>query len=81
MIYRATAVSELGVYIPLAYRKVSWKLDSSSALTLNEKAFSVGLGFMFINRFTPYTSLLVTVTHQHMWNSTLWGIGWQYDFK
>jgi hypothetical protein len=81
IIYRATAVSEVGLFIPLTIRSARWKLDETAQLEMKDKSFSAGLGAMFINRFTPYQALVVTLTHQHMWNSTVWGIAWQYDFK
>lgn len=81
ILYRGTAVSEVGLFIPFAYRKVNWELDASANLVMDESPYSIGLGAMFVNRFTPFSSLLITVTHQHMWKSSVWGIAWQYDFK
>jgi len=81
ILYRSTAVAEFALVVPLTFRKVNWKLDDSAQLALSEKTFSAGLEGQFISRFTPYNSLLVTVTHQFMWNATVWGIAWQYDFK
>ena len=81
LIYRSTAVSELGFMIPLAYRKVSWELDPAASLEISDKNFSAGLGAIFINRFSRRSSLLLSLTHQQMWTATVWGIGFQYDFK
>jgi hypothetical protein len=81
IIYRATAVSEIGFILPLVYRNISWKLDPTAQLETHAKNFSVGLGAQFISRFTPYSSVMASLTHQHMWKTTVWGIAWQYDFK
>lgn len=81
LIFRSTALSELGVILPLAYRQIDFKLDSGASLQVDDKPFSVGVGAMFINRFTTRSSLMLALTHQHMWNATIWGMTYTYDFK
>lgn len=81
ILYRSTAVSEIALVLPVAYRRVEWKLANNTNLEVNDTALSVGLGAIFTTRFNPYSSLAISMTHQHMWTATIWGIAWQYDFK
>lgn len=80
--YRSSAVSELSLILPLTYRKVNWSYGDSLAIELDRSSsFSVGLGALFALRFTPKSALFASLTHQQMWKTTQWSIGWQYAFK
>lgn len=80
--YRTSAVSELSLILPLTYRKVNWSYEDTLYIELaRASSFSVGLGVLFALRFTPKSALFSSITHQQMWQTTQWSIGWQYAFK
>lgn len=80
MMYRTTSKSEIGFYVPIAYRMIRWDLKAPFDLD-RDSSFSVGVTGAYVSRFSLKTSMMVTVTHQQMWNATIWGIGYQYDFR
>jgi hypothetical protein len=80
IMYRSTSKSELGLMLPITYRLIQWKLQEPFDLD-RSSSFSVGLTGAYINRFSLQNSFMVSVTHQQMWNATIWGIGYQYDFR
>jgi hypothetical protein len=79
MVYRTTSKSELAFVLPVTYRMVQW--DLQEPFELSDKAFSVGLGGVYIQRFNLKSSLAISVVHQHMWNATVWSIGWQHAIR
>lgn len=80
LIYRTTSRSELGVLLPLSYRRVQWDVKAPFELD-KENSFSVGLTGLYINRFNLRNSFVVSISHQQMWSATVFGIGYQYDFR
>jgi hypothetical protein len=80
LIYRGTSKSEIGLMLPISYRMIQWELQAPFDLDRGS-SFSVGLTGAYVNRFTQKSSLMVTLTHQQMWNATIWGLGYQYDFR
>ncbi len=80
LIYRSTSKSELGIQLPLVYRNIQWKLDKPFEAD-RSSSFSAGVTAIYINRFTLQNSMSITLTHQAVWKSTVWGIGYQIDFR
>ncbi len=79
LIYRTTANSEIGFALPLSYKKPLWKFETP--LEVDDHPFSVGLSLNFISRLNLKSAITLGLTHQHMWNATIWSVGWQYDFR
>lgn len=80
--YRTTAASELGAFIPVYARMISWQLASNAAIELDKKtSFSVGLGLNFTQRFNTHSALQVALVHQFLWEATQWSLGYQYSFR
>lgn len=82
LIYRTTAVSEIGFFAPVHFRLINWELASNAAIELDkETSFSAGLGFLYAQRFTTKSALVISVAHQFLWDSTQWTIGYQYSLR
>lgn len=82
LIYRTTAASEIGVFAPISYRLIQWKFADNAAIELDkESSFSAGLGFQFVQRFTPRSSMVISVAHQIVWEATQWSIGYQFSLR
>jgi len=82
IMYRTTALSDIGFMLPLSFRTVSWAKDENTMLTVDrESTISLGMTLAFVTRFSLKSSMLISVTHHHMWDSTVWALGWQHDFK
>lgn len=82
LIYRTSAASEIGFYLPLSVRYINWTYADNAAIELDKKtSFSAGLGFQFIQRFSRKSSLFATVAHQYVWEATQWSLGYQYSFR
>lgn len=81
MSYRTTSVSEIGLSLPLTYRAISWQLKDPTYKLGKTGSFSYGLAGTFTNNFSLKNSLLVSVTHQFVWNSTVWSAGWLHSFR
>ncbi len=80
LIYRTSPVSRAGLILPLLYRKISWNFNPNSGLAAEDKAFSVGIGLLFTQRFTKDSSVNLSLVHQRMWQTSLWAATWNYDF-
>lgn len=81
MSYRTTSVSEVGLSLPLTYRTISWKLEDPTYKVDRAGSFSYGLAGTFTNHFSLKNSLLISLTHQVVWNSTVWSAGWIHSFR
>jgi hypothetical protein len=82
LIYRTSAASEIGVYLPLSVRYINWTYADGAVIELDKQtSFSAGLGFQYIQRFSRKSSLIVTVAHQYVWEATQWSLGYQYSFR
>ncbi len=82
LIYRTTAASEIGLFVPLTYRMIQWELADNAAIELDkESSFSAGVGFQFVQRFTPRSSLVISVAHQVVWEATQWSLGYQFSLR
>lgn len=82
LIYRTTAASEIGLFVPLSFRMIQWELANNAAIELDkETSFSAGLGFQFVQRFTPRSSMVISVAHQIVWEATQWSIGYQLSLR
>ncbi|MCB9073781.1 MAG: hypothetical protein H6623_09175 [Bdellovibrionaceae bacterium] len=79
ILYRGTARSELGLVLPIVYRKVMWRVEAP--FSVDAKSFSAGLGGVYVQRFNLRNSFSVSVVHQQMWKTTVWSIGWQTDLR
>ena len=80
LMYRGTSKSEIGIQIPLTYRIIQWKLDEPFDLD-RKGSFSAGVSLMYVARFSLKSSMQVALTHQQMWDATIWSIGYQFDFR
>ncbi len=82
LIYRTTAASEVGFFAPVYYRYIDWQLNENAAITLDKgTSFSAGLGFLFLQRFSTRSAMMITVGHQFVWEATQWSIGYQYSLR
>lgn len=80
LMYRSTSKSELGILIPVSWRMIQWKLQDPYDLD-RDSSFSAGISLVYVNRFSLKSSMTVTLTHQQMWNATIWGVGYQIDLR
>lgn len=80
IMYRSTSKSELGLMLPISYRMIQWKVQAPFELD-RSSSFSVGVTGAYVNRFSLKSSFMATVTHHQMWNATIWGLGYQFDFR
>lgn len=81
LMWRTTPVSELGFSLPIAFRYIKWDLIKAADLKMDKAtSFSAGLGLTYVNRFSVRNSIHVTIAHQHMWNTTMWGAGFNRAF-
>lgn len=80
LIYRTSPVSRMGLFAPVMYRKIQWNFNAGSGLTASDKAFSIGLGAMFIQRFSKQSSMVLSLVHQHMWATNTWAAAYNYEF-
>ncbi|MCC6138523.1 MAG: hypothetical protein IT287_07805 [Bdellovibrionaceae bacterium] len=78
--YRTTAKSELGYFIPITYRMIQWKVSDPFDPD-RDSSFSAGVTAAYVNRFNLRSSLMVTLTHQQLWSATIWGVGYQIDLR
>lgn len=69
-----------GNYRSIHYRKISWNFNSGSGLTAADKALSLGIGVLFVQRFTKDSSLNLSLVHQRMWATSTWSAAYNYDF-
>ena len=79
--YRTTPVSEIGLSLPLAYRIIGWKTEDPTYKLSRGNSFSYGIAGTFTNHFSLKNSLLVALTHQVAWDSTVWSAGWIHSFR
>lgn len=80
LIYRTTSKSELGILLPVTYRNIQWKVDEPFEAD-RSSSFSAGVTGIYVNRFTLRDSMYVTLSHQAVWGATVWGLGYQVDFR
>lgn len=78
--YRTSPVSKLGVSLSALYRRINWKLESGTDLDIESKPFGLGLGFQYIITLSKRSSFVAAATHQALWSSTVWSIGYQANF-
>jgi hypothetical protein len=74
--YRSSVQSRVGLFLPLTYRSVTWKVDEG--FEVKEKKFSVGAGLIFQQQVTSKSSFLISVAHEHQWESTTWTLAYVY---
>lgn len=80
LIYRTSPVSRVGIMLPVVYRKIQWNFNPGSGLEAGDKAFSVGVGFHYVQRVSKDSSVDFALTHQKMWATNLWSAAWNYEF-
>lgn len=79
--YRTSNFGELGISVPLVFRRINWKYHSGSDLNLErDTSFSAGLGGVYTIRLKSTSALNVGWTYQTMWRATVWNIGWEFAF-
>ena len=69
-------VSRVAVTLPLTYRRIQWKVGSGFNPD-RDASFSVGAGGVFEMRFSIRSSLIVSATYYHAWQSTSLGLAYQ----
>lgn len=80
LIYRTSPVSRFGILVPTHYRKIQWNFNPGSGLMAEDKPLSVGIGFLYTQRFTKDSSMNISMVHQRMWSTVTWSAGYNYDF-
>jgi hypothetical protein len=78
--YRTSLVSGLGVSLSALYRRINWKLESGTDLRIESRPFSLGIGGQYIIMLSRTSSVVIAATHQYLWDSTVWSIGYQSNF-
>lgn len=79
--YRTSPASEVGIFAPAILRHIKWDLADGSSLKMDRQtSFSIGLGGVYVNRFTRTQSLHLSVAHQQMWRATVWSATWEQTF-
>lgn len=81
LMYRTSPASELGLSVPFYYRQINWQLDSGSDLKIDDQPFTIGVAGDYVTHLSKTSALHLTVTHQHMWNATMWGLFYQRTFR
>lgn len=82
IIYRTTAYTELGLYVPVWFRMINWKINANSSLDPDrDSSFSLGLQGQMVQRFSKSSALAVSITHQQFWGATAWGVTWLHTYQ
>jgi hypothetical protein len=77
-IYRTAPASEMGLFIPVVARYITWDLNSGAQLKMDRQfSGSAGLGGIYTNRFSTKQAFNITVVHQQIWHATVWGLSWE----
>lgn len=80
--YRTSPVAEIGFAVPAYYRVINWQLASGSDLDVGrDSSYSVGAGGVYVARLNESSAIHLAVTHQYLWNATLWTAFWQHEFQ
>lgn len=80
VMYRTAPHTEVGISLPLSYRTIDWQFDNG--LSMERKAsFTPGLSGIFVVRVSAASAFHVSLTHQHVWQNTMWAIGWTYTVR
>jgi len=74
--YRSSLQTSVGVVLPLTYRSISWKVKPP--FSVEDKNFSVGIGFHLIQQIFSRSSFILEIVRQHQWDSTVYSLGFQY---
>ena len=78
IIYRTSTRTEIGFRVPLDYRLIFWEINPGSDVEVSRgNSFSYGLSGVFITRYTLRSAIAITLTHHHVWQASIWSIGWQ----
>lgn len=80
LMYRSTSKSEIGLFVPITYRMIQWKVAEPFDPE-KDSSFSAGITAAYVTRFNLRSSLMFTLTHQQLWTATIWGVGYQIDFR
>ena len=76
--YITSPVSRVGLMLPLVIRQIKWKVGGSNGFDPDrDSSFSVGLAGVFETRFSIRSSLIISATYQHLWQSTTFGLSYQ----
>ncbi len=75
---RTTVHTSFGFEFPVFYRTISWELNDETFAPDRETSFSAGLGLVYENHFSGRSSLHMSMTHQYMWDATVWLAAYQY---
>lgn len=76
---RGSNVTQIYLFAPLTYRLIFWKVKGSLKMG-RENSFSGGLGLLAANRITPKFTFLAGLVHQGNWESSIWTLGFDFDF-
>ncbi len=81
LIYRTAPPSDFGISFPIGFRIINWPKDDSTLTLSREKSMGYGIAFHYVNHLTTASSLAISFTHQIAWQSTVWGVGYDYAFR
>jgi|GEM_PF-2588729 len=79
-IYRTTAVSDIGMGVPLTYRVINWVTNDPTLTLDRHTSFSYGLSAIYINRLSHTSTLQLSFADQMSWKAFVWSLGWTHVF-
>lgn len=74
---RMSRETELGVGLPVSFRKVLWQLRDDN-LEMKEENFSVGASLYFLTHLSARSAVRVSLTQQQQWESTVFSVGYEW---
>lgn len=82
ILYRTGMRTELGIRIPLEYRLTFWEVTAGSNVKIDRSnSFSYGISGVFAARYSLRAAIAATLTYHHVWQTSVWSVSWQYDFR
>lgn len=80
--YRTSPSAEIGFTFPAYYRAINWELQKDSDFDAErDSSFSVGAGGVYVARLNKSSAINLAVTHQYLWDATMWTAFWQYEYR
>lgn len=77
--YRTTMRSEVNFFMPLTIKTVMWSVEDS--LKIEDQMYSVGLGGSFTFRMGLRSSISLQLSHQFMWDASVWSFRYTRDLR
>ena len=79
--YRTSSITDIGLSAPLFVRFINWKLKPGTTTNPGrDLSATLGLRGHYVARIGKKLYLEGSVTHQFLWESTIWMVGLQYSF-